>query len=340
MSRLMTGCLVLICVAVWAGVAAQTPSADTKSVASLDAVVVTGEQPGPQLWKLTHNDHVLWILATVTPKPRDIAWRSQQVANVLDSTQEVIDQQLQNSTWAANVSIEMDSFNPIAGLRASRRAAKLREAIKPTPLVELLSPEVYARFSKLKARYLPKDGSIEMQRPRAAANRLYNAAIDAAGLSSRAILHDEVHRLARKHRIKITEITLAVEFDIDTRVLVDAEFNQIAPAAELPCFIDTLEKIESELPTITARANAWAIGDVSALRQLPTMRRELCDSVYWSAPRWSQLGTQLETLWLDTVEVAVTKNKSTLVMLDMAELMDEEGLLAKLAARGYQVEGP
>jgi hypothetical protein len=36
----------------------------------------------------------------------------------------------------------------------------------------------------------------------------------------------------------------------------------------------------------------------------------------------------------------VTQNKSTLVMLDMAELLQTDGLLAALASRGYQVEGP
>jgi uncharacterized protein YbaP (TraB family) len=333
--RFVIGCLVLV----GNNAESQTATSDG-SVASLDAVVVSGEQPGPQLWKLTHNEHVLWVLATVTPKPRDITWRSQQVANVLDSTQEVIDQQLQATTWPANISIEMDSFNPIAGLRASRRAAKLRAANKPPPLAEVLPPEVYARFAKLKARYLPKDSTIESQRPRVAADRLYNAAIEAAGLSSRAMIHDEVHRLARQRHIKVSEVTLTFKFDIDTRVLVESEFNQIAPAAEISCLTDTIEQLESDIPTITARANAWASGDVGALRQLPTMRRELCDAVYWSAPRWSQLNTQLETLWLDTVEAAVKKNKSTLVMLDMAELLQSDGLLAKLAARGYQVEGP
>jgi hypothetical protein len=321
---------------------AQPQSAPSpKSAAQLEEVLVSGEIPGPQLWKLTAaNGHLLWILATVTPKPRNITWKSKEVGNVLDFTQEVIDQQLQGTKWAANITLDVASFNPLAGLSASRRAAKLRKEAPPPPLREVLPPDVYERFAKLKSRYLPKDVTIEKQRPRIAANRLFNAAVEAHGLSSRAMIHEEVHKLASRRRVKVSDVSQEFEFDIDTMVTVYTEFNQIPPADELPCMLETIEQLESHMGTITERANAWATGNVPKLRTLPHLRRESCDSVYWSAPRWSQLDSQLDTLWLNTVEKAVAKNKSTLVMLDMAELLQTDGLLAALASRGYQVEGP
>jgi uncharacterized protein YbaP (TraB family) len=320
----------------------QSPAntAPAPEISTLAEVVVTGEQPGPKLWKATRNDHVLWILGTVTPKPRDITWRSKQVAAVLDDTQEVIDQQLQGTTWPTNISIEPEMSGPLQGLRALMRANKVRRAHVPPPLVEVVPPDLYARFAKLKAKYMPRNKDIELQRPRVAANTLYAEAIDDAGLSASAMIHDVVHKLARKRNIKISAVTLVVKPDSATAETIYTEFNEIPPAAELPCFEATIQQLETELPIITARANAWAIGDLKTLRNLPPMTREVCDTVRWSAPRWSDLHARLETLWLDTIDAAVAKNAATLVLIDMSDLLQPDGLLASLPARGYQIDEP
>jgi len=330
---------IVLCVATL--VSQSVGSQDRGASPGIDEVVVTGERPGPRLWKLTRDAHVLWILATVTPKPRDIIWRSQQVADVLNETQEVIDQQLQGTSWPVNIELDVKSFNPLAGLRASRRAKKQQAALPSVPpLREVLAPDVYARYAKLKARYLPRDTTIDGLRPRPAATRLYNAAINAKGLSTRAIIHDEVHKLARQRSVKVSEIVQEYEFDIDTMVAVSMEFAQIPVADEVPCFIETLEDLENNLPLITERANAWAVGDVDKLRKLPLLRRETCDKAYWAAPRWANLRSDLEAVWLEKIEQAVTRNESTLVMLDAAELLQPGALLDVLGKRGFAIDAP
>jgi hypothetical protein len=305
----------------------------------IEEVVVTGEQPGPQLWKLTRHGHVLWIFGTVAPKPRDITWRSREVAEVLANTQQIFDQQLQATPWAANVVIDLDSFNPLAGMRAKRREDAAKKQIAPfPPLRTVLSPALYARYAALRDRYLHNDTTIENQRPIVAAGRLYNATLNAAGLTMRALIHDEVHKLAKKRRVKIDDITRTYDFDIDTFVTVNLEFSNVAPAAEIPCMEETLTILETQLPTLIARANAWATGNIEALRKLPQLQRDSCVTAQWSAPRWAGLRSALSAYWLDTVDRAVAEYPSTLVLLDMSELFEPDGLLAQLAQRGYTVE--
>ncbi|NCF33694.1 MAG: hypothetical protein GWP50_09010 [Proteobacteria bacterium] len=36
----------------------------------IEEVVVTGVRPGPPLWKVTHNNHVLWLFGTLSPIPK------------------------------------------------------------------------------------------------------------------------------------------------------------------------------------------------------------------------------------------------------------------------------
>ena len=53
-------------------------------------------------------------------------------------------------------------------------------------------------------------------------------------------------------------------------------FKSSAPH-DVTCFIRTLDSIEQDIPAMKARANAWATGDLQALRELPdSARRDAC----------------------------------------------------------------
>jgi hypothetical protein len=60
---------------------AQTPDAP------VEEIVVTGEYPGPGLWKVTRADapagHALWIIGDPPPLPKRLAWKSTAVEAVV-----------------------------------------------------------------------------------------------------------------------------------------------------------------------------------------------------------------------------------------------------------------
>ena len=45
----------------------------------IDEVLVIGEQPGPGLWWVYKGDHVLRVLGTISPIPKNMQWQSKQV---------------------------------------------------------------------------------------------------------------------------------------------------------------------------------------------------------------------------------------------------------------------
>jgi hypothetical protein len=57
---------------------------------SLEEVLVSGERPGPALWKVTHEDHVMWVLGEQKPLPAKMVWRPAEVEAAIASSQEVI----------------------------------------------------------------------------------------------------------------------------------------------------------------------------------------------------------------------------------------------------------
>ncbi|MEO8779775.1 MAG: TraB/GumN family protein, partial [Rhodanobacter sp.] len=122
-------------------------------------------------------------------------------------------------------------------------------------------------------------------------------------------------------------------------------FKQAAPN-DVMCMSRTLDTIEQDLPVIKARANAWAMGDLQALRSLPTSnRRQACIDALTEAGFAHQLGIddvprKLQAAWLAAARAALTTNTQTFAMLPMDELLKPAGYLAQLQAEGYTVESP
>ena len=54
---------------------------------TVEEVLVAGERAGPGLWKVRKGDHTLFLLATITPAPKKLEWRSREVESVLARAQ-------------------------------------------------------------------------------------------------------------------------------------------------------------------------------------------------------------------------------------------------------------
>jgi hypothetical protein len=54
----------------------------------------------------------------------------------------------------------------------------------------------------------------------------------------------------------------------------------------------------------------------------------------------SNLEQRVKASWLAAAETALGTNKSTFAMLSMSELLNPDGLVASLRAKGYQVDEP
>jgi len=64
--------------------AAEAPDTDVAEVE------VTGERPGPNLWRVSNGDHVVWLMGTLDPLPKGITWRSQEIESVLGEVKQLV----------------------------------------------------------------------------------------------------------------------------------------------------------------------------------------------------------------------------------------------------------
>jgi hypothetical protein len=297
----------------------------------LEEVVVTGEQPGPGLWKVTNGANTLWILGTHSPLPRKMQWRAREVEAVITRSQTVI--------APPDIHAGIGFFTGLRLLPTAMRASKIPEE---GTLATLLPAQLYARWLVLSDRYsLP--GRIERMRPAIAALALGNKAMDAEQLSDRDVIWPVVEKLAKRHDVVIRQP--AVNLDINDPKGLLNDYAHLDPSLEADCLDAVVTQIEHDLPRLRSQANAWATGNIGPLRAVrvePAVTR--CRDAMAGSPRLiallekAQRQIQLELLlaW----EGALQRDVSALAVAPIPDLLGDDGLLNELRKRGYQVSEP
>lgn len=319
---------------------AAAPPAGTEDAAGaapirdLETLVVHGVQPGPGLWKVSKDGHVLWILGTASPLPGRIQWQSAEVEAIVARSQQVL------LTPSLSFDADVGFFGMLALAPAAWKAMRNEDGAK---LEDVLPPALYTRWQVQKRRYLGRDGDVERKRPMIAANELYAAAIKSAGLGQKPVVWPVVQKAAKAAGIKPTSTTL--KFEIDDPKAAIREFRT-GGFDDMACFEHKLASVEHDMPRLVERANAWAVGDIAALRDLPledadgACLRALAESGFARNRGYGDLRERGRGHWMAIAEEALRRNRETFALLPVDGLLAADGYLARLQARGYEVEAP
>jgi len=310
------------------------PSPNPSNVSELAAVTVSGVQPGPGLWKVSRGSHVMWVLGTLSPLPRDMQWQSHDVADVISQSQQVL------LSPSIKVKADVGFFGKLFLLPLAYSARKNSDG---KTLDQVLPSTQYARWLVLKQKYIGRDHGIERWRPIFAAQELYKKALKANGLTRSGQVEDTVKSLAKQDGVEQTPVHYQIKIEDPRNALKTFKKSQMDEAS---CFGSTLDSIEQDMPAMRARANAWSGGDTQSLRELPdSQRHNTCVSMVAEADFAHKLGfddvpQQLEKAWLDAAKRALLRNTQTLALLPIDELLSPTGYLNHLAEAGYKVESP
>jgi len=290
----------------------------TEQGVTVEEVLVTGEHPGPGLWKVSRGEHSLWILGTHAPLPNRLVWRSQEVELIISEAQQIL------GNYSASFSVV--GANPFSS--------------KGTPLRRLLPRKTYRQWAALKAKYIGPNEEIETAWPVTAALLLRSNALARAGLTSADPVWREIHELALAYHVPVTTKHQVYKV-IDGSELDDARARRIG----VGYLTTTIENLEADLRTARARANAWGTGDIDALKKQAESERT---AAFLYANSWPFFqGEELQNLmketdlrWLEAAERALESNRTTFAALPIFLLLRGDGLLAALRSRGFEVEEP
>ena len=300
----------------------------------MEAIVVSGALPGPGLWRISKGEHFMWVLGTQYPLPKRMTWVSREVEQAVIESQEVL------LPPRASLTTKIGWFKGMLLLPAAMGSRKNPDKEK---LVDVVPPELYARWLPLKAKYIGRSRSIEKQRPLFASQKLYEKAIKRAGLSNDSIVYPLIKKTAKKHEIPMSNPEIKVDIGDPKQAIKDFAKTSLD---DLDCFAKTLDRLESDLDTMRDRANAWATGDIEALRGLPfSDQNQACADAILKSQVTRERGLddlfdRLKAGWLDAAETAIAKNQTTFAVLPMSLILRSDGYVEALRARGYEVEEP
>jgi uncharacterized protein YbaP (TraB family) len=307
-----------------------TPAADIE----LDEVLVRGERPGPAMWKVSKGDHTLWIMGTLSPMPAKMTWRQKRAEEVIRASGEILAES--TSHWDMDLGLR-ESFGMI------RTVMKLRHNADGSTLREVLPDEIYQRWHAAHRRWFGDSPSPkERARPLYAAFLLYDRALKKSGLTDESLVWSRAEQLAKQHKVKIRQR----EFRLKVRDAkgMFAELATLPRDLEAACLVETMDFIDRELPQMKKRAEAWAVGDMAALRALPRAELEPQCMELGEGTRIEQLSKEEEALfardWTGIVDWLLLTHETSFTTLPVGKLLEEGGVLAGLRARGYTVEEP
>ena len=292
---------------------------------AMEVVLVTGEQPGPGLWKVSSGDHVLWILGEVAPQPDKVKWRSKRFENLLAKSQEVL-LDFSGVMWP-------DKLQEVA-------EARIRKLPSGQKLQDIVSPELYARADAARKLFGTPE-QIDELRPFYAGRRILMSALRSMDMEKRFSASFTVAKLANRAWVRIT--------DLDTPGQTHEEqLKNIEQGSTVPCLEMLVKMVEDGGSGLRRLANAWSVGDIEALRKLvplyalqPDHHESKCSvALYGGEQRANEFVARRTEAWLRTAERALRDNKSTMAVVSMAELIAPDGYLADLRARGYAVVEP
>ncbi len=289
---------------------------------TLDEVVVTSDRSGPGMWDVHRGNAHVWILGSMSPLPKDITWLSTQVEQVLDSAHEVLVQK----------PLEL-GFARILWLLITEHSLLMVGGGKR--LKDVLPPDLHARFATQRTKYTDDANKWERFRPLVAAAFLQQAAFHKVGLSTRVDLGAAMRTLAKKHHVDLVEIKIA-----GVRDMIEA-LKTLPASAEDACVEASLATVESGLPRLVDRAQAWANGNVELIEKLPEPAEiEACREALDTGSGTASLIARVRRTWLDAIETRLQKDGVTVAVVNIDMMLEKDGLLDELRAKGYQIDAP
>lgn len=320
-----------LCLSLLAATAfAQTEPAATEAVP--EQILVVGQKPGPGLWKVTKDDHVMWVFGTYAPLPKKMEWRSRQVETIMAQSQEML--------AAPYAELGVGFFRSLTLLPFTIGMDKNPDG---KTLHDLLPADTYQRWLVLRKKYLKDDADYDRKRPFFVAGELTEKAAAAAGLSLGKDVREQLLKLARQNNVKITQVKL--ELPVDSPVKAVRDFKKTS-LDDVACLARTIDLLEADVGAYQARANAWAKGDIAGIRALDFSEQESScahaveNSAVMKERGLTDIEARVRKHWLEMAGKALAANRSTFAVLPIERIVGKDSYLAALEAQGYKVEQP
>ena len=280
------------------------------ALAALACAPADAQQINPPLYIVRDADSTMYLFGTVHIRPRGADWGNDRVRAAIAESQEV---------WTE---IEI---SPQADARAQTLAQQLGAAAPGRPLSSWLSAEERARYEAALARMGIPAGALEGQEPWIAALTLSVLPMMQAGYDPTSGVDRAVDGFAEA-RGKAMRTFETVDQQLGF-------FDTMAPELQRAMLLEAVEQAPEVAGMMAQMTNAWERGDIDMLTALV-----IADTREDYPDLYDMIFVQRNNAWMLTLVGELQGAGVDFVAVGAGHLLGDEGLVAQLRARGYQVE--
>ena len=300
-------------------VAQNTTSVDDPESTLLSDLVVIAPTEGPAWWRVSKGDAVVWIMGLPAgPMPKEVAWDRKA---------------LERRLKGANALLTPPFAFP--GLNLSKREivslGKFLPGVRWTNgnVEKSMPPALAARFAAVRARIKKPVSRYATPIPATAFFILLGDVQTSANLDRNAVPSAAL-AAAKRMGVSVVRPTAGRAGEISL-----ADVAPGRPAAAL-CYDAVLDSAETPRERYLMAAEGWARGDLRAAVAAPRDPNSLCDNHLLN----QGAGRRSIEVQVAAIENALTKPGKTVALSQLRMLLADEGILDRLAAKGYHIIYP
>lgn len=283
-----------------------------------EVVVVTPDKPGPALWHIVKGDSEVWILPTVSPVPKDLAWDSSAIADLLKGAKGLL------LPPRATVGI-------FEGMWFWMTSMDVLEQPDDKRLEDTLPADLRARFVAARQRIGKDEDRYGKYLGGVAALMLENDTFKAMNLSVNGP-QKTIEGLASRASVRAHPTATYKAMDV-----ID-DVPKMSAASHIACLQYALSDIDMATAHAGLAARAWAVADISGVKA-HALETKLEDCLNQNAA-FRTLREHANRDMTNAILTVLQKPGKTIAVMPMSFFLRKGGVLDRLEAAGLTVSGP
>jgi uncharacterized protein YbaP (TraB family) len=283
-----------------------------------ETVVVSAQGAGPAFWHIKKGDAEIWILGTVEPMPKGLAWNSAHLGDIIKGARAVL-----TPPTATSGFFETSWF-----LLTHRGLLSMPDGKK---LDDTLSPALRNRLAAQRTALKLDDDEYDDDPPVVAAMKLQGSFNKVHQLAGDEPM-ETVKRLAKENRVPVRAIG-----EYGALGLVK-EGLRLPPENQRVCLEESVSYAEARSVHNTPLADAWAAGNLKQIKAhyVPGAFEKCIRQI----ASFGKLTDRAVADYLKAIHEALAQPGKIVMLTDIGSLLRTTGVAEELHKEGVVIEGP
>lgn len=283
-----------------------------------ETVVVTAKKPGPAFWHVASGKSDVWILGTLGPVPDGLKWDSGRLDYLLSGARAVM-------------LPPRGQVGPLEAIWFLLTDADVLRLPDGTKLESTLPQPLKTRFVAARMAVHQDPDRYEEYKASVAGFMLEGDFIKANDLATKEP-QSTIQSLADRHGVPVHRVASYEALD------VIKEVPSLSTTGNLACMTDALDDIDVYAKHARPAAEAWATGDLEGIKANYSDPKAL--DCLGQSHAFSKLWDRSVNDTTSALDQALKTPGKTIFVVSIGELLRKNGIVDRLKAEGFTVEGP